>query len=60
MKIYYTMVNVGRVKYVINFHNGLKTHNDGSRFFDVATFKNKKEFLKYESELIKQGYTQNH
>ena len=39
MKEYYLMYNVGRVKYLVNFHNGVKTHNDGSRFFDIACFK---------------------
>ena len=32
--------NVGSSKYVINFHNGIKKHNDGSNFYDIKTFKN--------------------
>ena len=35
------MYNVGKVKYLVSFSAGTKTHKDGSEFFDIATFKNK-------------------
>lgn len=34
------MQNVGRAKYVVNYFTG-KTHSDGSKFYDIAIFKNK-------------------
>lgn len=33
--------NVGKAKYVVNYHTG-KKHADGSDFYDVAIFRNKK------------------
>lgn len=35
--------NVGKAKYVVSYHDGIKHHNDGSPFYDVAIFKNKKK-----------------
>ena len=34
--------NIGKAKYVVNFHDGKKTHKDGSKFFDIQIFSNKK------------------
>ena len=48
--------NVGTAKYTINFHDGMKTHVDGSDFFDIATFKSKKEMHEFTNRLIKDGY----
>ena len=56
MKLFNTMQNVGKVKYLVNFHDGIKTHSDGSMFFDLRTFKNKKEFEKCQKELKEDGY----
>lgn len=55
-KVYNTMLNVGNTKYVINYHDGIKTHEDGSPFFDINTFSNKKEFEKEIKKLEKDGY----
>lgn len=52
MKKYYIQRGIGKVKYIVNFHDGEKKHKDGSEFFDVATFKNKKEMNVY-IELLK-------
>lgn len=56
VKIYNTMQNVGKAKYVISFHDGKKAHLDGSRFFDIKICKNKNEFEKFEKELKNEGY----
>lgn len=53
------MFNVGRAKYVVNFHNGVSTHKDGSDFFGIATFSNKVKFNAFQKELLGEGYTQN-
>ena len=56
MKVYYTQMNVGRAKYTVNYHDGKKTHEDGSTFYDIAIFKNKEKQKKFIKELIKDGY----
>ena len=57
-KTFNTMDNVGKCKYVVNHHNGVKAHHDGSPFFDIAIFKNKKKRDKFCKELKGQGYTE--
>jgi hypothetical protein len=52
------MYNVGRAKYVINYHDGIDTHSDGSLFFGIRLFSNKRLFEKAQKDLIKQGYKQ--
>jgi len=55
-KQYDTMYGVGKTKYLVNFHDGKKTHKDGSPFFDMRTFSNKKDFQKFQKELEEKGY----
>lgn len=57
MKNFYEMQNVGRAKYLVNFHDGEKTHNDGSPFYDVKIFKNKKVKNEFVKNLTLNGYT---
>lgn len=57
-KRYNTMSNVGHAKYVVNYHNGIKKHSDGSDFFDIAIFKNKKKLQNFLDELSRDGYVQ--
>ena len=54
------MHNIGRAKYVVNSHDGTKKYEDGSDFFDIATFKNKKKLGSYIKELKNNGYIENH
>lgn len=58
MKEFYLMQNIGKAKYVINFHNGIKKHNDGSSFFDIKIFSNKKKTNSFIKELKCDGYTE--
>jgi len=58
MKRYNIKYNIGKSKYVINYHNGIKKHNDNSDFFDIAIFKNKKDFNSFEKTLITEGYVE--
>ena len=53
-----TIENVGRAKYVVNYHDGNKSHGDGSPFFDIAIFSNKKSRDKFVNELLSQGYVE--
>lgn len=52
------MENVGNVCYLVNFHDGVKEHRDGSAFFDIRTFTNKKDLGTFTASLIEQGYTE--
>ena len=55
-KNYYVMYNVGKVKYLVNYHDGEKTHKDGSPFYDIATFKNIPSMEAFIKELTEKGY----
>jgi hypothetical protein len=55
-KRYYQQDRVGSAKYVISYHDGKKKHKDGSDFFDIQTFKNKKDLAKFVNTLHKGGY----
>ena len=55
---YYEMTNVGKAKYVVNYHDGHKTHKDGSQFWDIAIFHNKKAKDAFVRSLIAHGYTE--
>jgi hypothetical protein len=55
-KYYNTMSNVGKSKYVVNYHDGVKTHKDGSPFKDIAIFKNKIDNDKFVKKLESEGY----
>jgi hypothetical protein len=52
------MYNVGEVKYSVLYHDGVQTHKDGSPFYGIATFKNKKKMANYIKELEEQGYVE--
>ena len=56
MKQYNIMYNIGACKYVVNFHNGIKRHDDGSSFYDIAIFKNKKKMNAFVNDLVRDGY----
>lgn len=55
-KRFNTQMGVGKAKYVVNFHDGEKTHKDGSPFYDIALFSNKKAFEGFIKDLTRQGY----
>ena len=46
--------NVGKVKYLVSYYNG-KKHPDGSKFFDIACFSNKKKRDKFVKKLKKEA-----
>lgn len=58
MKDYNEMSDVGRAKYVVNYHDGIKTHPGGSPFYDIAIFKNKKKKEAFVKRLEAEGYVQ--
>jgi hypothetical protein len=48
--------NIGKAKYVISHHDGREKHKDGSDFFGISIYKNKKAFEKGQEDLRKKGY----
>ena len=50
------MMNVGKCKDVVNYHDGEKKHADGSDFYDIRIFSNKKERDKFIKSLKGEGY----
>jgi hypothetical protein len=57
-KVYRITHNVGKVKYLISYHDGEKTHKDGSPFFDIHTESNNKRHEAKLKELQAEGYVQ--
>jgi len=55
-KSYNVQFNVGKAKYVVNHHDGEKTHPDGSPFYDIAMFSNKRAFEAFQKALKRDGY----
>jgi len=45
-------------KYVVNCHDGEATHRDGSPFFDINIFRNKKKLDAFVKGLQKDGYVE--
>jgi len=58
MKKFNLKYNVGKVKYLVSFHNGVDKHKDGSNFYRIECFKNKIKLNAFINCLIKQGYKQ--
>lgn len=50
------MYNIGRSKYVININDCIKKHLDGSDFYGIEIFSNKRKFERKIRELQKAGY----
>lgn len=57
-KIFHVQNNIGKAKYVVSYHDGEKKHRDGSEFFDVSIFHNKKKLAKFVSGLRSIGYAE--
>lgn len=55
-KEFNVMTRIGKAKYVVNYHDGVKTHNDGSPFSDIAIFKNQVQLGRFIFNLLTAGY----
>lgn len=60
VKRFYQRDGIGNAKYTVSAHDGVSKHKDGSDFYDIAIFKNKKDLEAYKKELISQGYRQDY
>ena len=56
MKVFYRQDNIGTSKYSISYHDGIQTHKDGSPFYGIAIFRNKKKLHEFINKLISDGY----
>ena len=56
-KRYNIMYNIGKAKYVVNFSDGKSKHSDGSDFYDISIFHNKKDLNAFVTNLVSEGYT---
>jgi hypothetical protein len=43
--------NIGKVKYLVSYYDGIKKHKDGSEFWDIACFKSKVKMNNFLKEL---------
>ena len=56
MTTFYRQDNIGKAKYTISYHDGVQTYKDGSQFFRLAIFKNKKKLNEFTKNLLLEGY----
>lgn len=56
MRTFNIQTNIGKAKYLVNYHNGVTTHEDGSPFFDIAIFENKRKLKIFTDSLKCKGY----
>ena len=56
MKRFYLLDNIGRAKYTVNYHDGQSKHKDGSDFYAMRIFRNKKAVAGFVQDLQRKGY----
>ena len=55
-KVFRVNPQIGKAKYSISSHDGVKKHKDGSDFFDIETFKNKVDLEKAIKNYTSKGF----
>lgn len=55
-KTYQVNPQIGRARHSVSFHDGVKTHRDGSEFFDIEIFRTAREKDRFVRKLQEQGY----
>jgi hypothetical protein len=58
MKMFRMTRNVGKVRHLVSFHDGVKVHTDGSPFFDIQTFSRARDAQRFAKELKAAGYVE--
>lgn len=53
---YYEQMNIGHAKYVVNYCDGKHRYDDGSLFYDIRIFKNKRLKDQFIKSLKQLGY----
>ena len=44
--------NIGKVKYLVSFYDGIKMHKDGSEFWDIRCFSSKRKMYEFIKTLV--------
>jgi len=57
-KVFYQQHGIGSSKYTISYHDGEQTHKDGSPFYGIKIFNNKKDLESAISKFKAEGYTE--
>ena len=57
---YYIQHDVGKARYVVNYCDGRKRHKDGSDFYDIKIFGNKRALSIFVASLRLAGYVEQH
>jgi hypothetical protein len=57
-RTYRETAKIGAVPYTVSFHDGEKQHADGSAFYDIRLFKNRRTKDAFIGDLKRQGYTE--
>jgi hypothetical protein len=55
---FYERFGIGATKYSVHTHDGVSTHQDGSPFYGMALFRNRRKKDQYVRELKRQGYVE--
>lgn len=58
VKNFHVTQNVGKARHVVNFHDGVKTHKDGSPFYDIEICGNKRNRDTFTKGLKSAGYVE--
>lgn len=56
MKRFSIQYGIGTAKYLVSFHDGVTKNRDGSEFFGIRIFKNKKKLNIFVETLRRDGY----
>lgn len=56
---HYRQTSFSRGQHSVSFHDGTQFHKDGSPFFDIRIFKNRKDANAFVKRLVKEGYLEN-
>jgi len=55
-KTFHVQENIGKARYIVSYHDGVQTNRDGSPFFGIYIFHNKKKLASFVKGLQKEGY----
>jgi hypothetical protein len=55
-KQYIINSQIGKTKHSISFYDGVSTYDDGSDFWDLRTFKTKRDMKRFVKQLENDGY----
>lgn len=58
LKRYRLQYRIGRARYVVSFHDGRKRHPDGSAFWDIRIFGNRRVCQTFLRTLWETGFTE--